>query len=209
MLEDPIMIGGESLEMPDIKRKVVLPEWLREALASDPHDTACRRPKIFPFSMPHWIKIDLAQEGFGQSREISQCLGVDLSRHHAACLDRRGIKCEGILDFNPFGQEICLELPLHNDLPLFRGSGRGNSDEYDREHQHEVGHPSLVFNVSLAANEHRTPGRLWKNYVITPELPWSACLGQEENTSQDTQKDRPARPQRAKRRGVRFGTLSL
>ena len=65
MLEDPIMIGGESLEMPDIKRKVVLPEWLREALASDPHDTACRRPKIFPFSMPHWIKIDLAQEGFG------------------------------------------------------------------------------------------------------------------------------------------------
>ena len=156
MLEDPIMIGGESLEMPDIKRKVVLPEWLREALASDPHDTACRRPKIFPFSMPHWIKIDLAQEGFGQSREISQCLGVDLSRHHAACFDRRGIKCEGILNLDPFGQKIRLKLPLHDDLPLFRCSSRGNTDEDDHEHEHEVGHPSLVSDALPAANEHKT-----------------------------------------------------
>ena len=149
------MIGGASLEMPDSKGKVVLPEWLREALASDPHDAACRRPKIFPFSMPHWIKIDLAQEGFGQSREISQCLGVDLSRHHAACLDRRGIKCEGILDLDPFSQEIRLNLPLHDDLPLFRRSGRGNTDEDDHEHEHEVGYPSLVSDALLAADAHK------------------------------------------------------
>lgn len=159
MLEDPIMISGASLEMPDSQGKVVLPERLREALASDPHDAACRRPKIFPFSMPHWIKIDLPQEGFGQSREISQCLGVDLSRHYAACLDRRGIKCEGILDFNPFGQEIRLKLPLDDDLPLFRSSGRGNPDEYDREHEHEVGHPSLIYDTLPAADEHRIASR--------------------------------------------------
>ena len=65
MLEDPIMIGSASLEMPDSKGKVMLPEWLREALASDPHDAASRCPKIFPFSMRHRVKIDLAQEGFG------------------------------------------------------------------------------------------------------------------------------------------------
>jgi len=154
VLEDPIMIRGASLEMPDGKGKFVLPEWLREALTSDPHDAACRRPKIFPFSMPHWIKIDLAQERFGQSREISQCLGVDLSRHHTAGLDCRGIKCKRILDLNPFGQEICLKLSLHDDLPLFRGSGRGNTDEDDREHEHEVGHSSLVSDASLAADDH-------------------------------------------------------
>src|SRR6267378_3968435 len=149
------MIGGTSLEMPDSRGKVVLPEWLCEALASDPHDAACRRPKIFPFSMPHWIKIDLAQEGFGQSREINQCLGVDLSRHHAASLDRRGIKCEGILNLDPFGQEIRLKLPLHDDLPLFRCCGRGNTDEDDHEHEHEVGHPSLVYDALPAADAHR------------------------------------------------------
>ena len=165
MLEDPIMIGSASLEMPDSKGKVVLPKWLREALTPNTHDTACRRQKVFPFSMPHWIKIDLAQEGFGQSREISQCLGVDLSRHHAACLDRRGIKCEGILDLDPFGQEIGLKLPLDDDLPLFRCSGRGNTDEDDREHQHEVGHPSLIHAVMLAADDHRNVSRLRKNYV--------------------------------------------
>ena len=154
MLEDPIMIRGAPLEMPDSKGKVVLPEWLREALTSDPHDAAGRRPKKFPLSMPHWVKIDLAQEGFGQSREINQCLGVDLSRHHAAGLDRRGIKSQGILNFDPFGQEICLKLPLHDDLPLFRGSGRGNTDEDDREHEHEVGHPSLVSDASLATDDH-------------------------------------------------------
>ena len=155
MLEDPIMIGGASIEMPDSRGKVVLPEWLREALASDPHDAACRRPKIFPFSMPHWIKIDLAQEGFGQSRESNQCLGVDLSRHHATCFDRRGIKCEGILNLDPFGQEIRLKLPLHDDLPLFRCSGCGNTDEDDHEHEHEVGHPSLVSDALSAVDAHR------------------------------------------------------
>lgn len=132
----------------------MLPEWLRAALTPNTHDAACRRPKIFPFSMPHRVKIDLAQEGFGQSREISQCLGVDLSRHHAACFDRRGIECEGILDLNPFGQEIRLKLPLDDDLPLFRCSSRGNTDQYDREHEHEVGHPSLVHAALPAANEH-------------------------------------------------------
>jgi hypothetical protein len=64
-LEDPITIGGASFEMANGRRKFALPEWLREALASDPHDATCRCPKIFPFSMPHWIEIDLAQEGFG------------------------------------------------------------------------------------------------------------------------------------------------
>ena len=145
----------------------MLPEWLREALASDPHDAACRRPKIFPFSMPHRVKIDLAQEGFGQSREISQCLGVDLSRHHAACLYRRGIECEGILNLDPFGQEIRLKLPLDDDLPLFRCSGRGNTDEDDREHEHEVGHPSLVHDAVLAAIEHRNATRLRKTCFCT------------------------------------------
>ena len=159
MLENPIMISGASFEMPDGKGKVVLPEWLRAALASDPHDAACRRPKIFPFSMPHRIKIDLAQEGFGQSREISQCLGVDLSRHHAACLDRRGIQCERILDLNPFGQEIRLKFPLHDDLPLFCSSGRGDTDEDDREHEHEVRHPSLIYDTLPTADEHRIASR--------------------------------------------------
>ena len=159
MLEDPIMIGGAALEMPDSKGKVVLLEWLREALASDPHDAACRRPKIFPFSRPHWIKINLAQEGFGQSREISQGLGVDLSRHHAACLDRRGIQCEGILNLDPFGQEIRLKLPLDDNLPLFCRSGRGNTDEDDREHQHEVGHPSLIYDTLPGVDEHRNASR--------------------------------------------------
>jgi hypothetical protein len=50
---------------------------------------------------------------------------------------------------------------------------------------------------------------LRKNYCGTVDIQWSAHLGQQENTAQDAQKGRPARPQRAKRRGVRFGTLSL
>lgn len=138
------MIGGTSLEMSDSGGEIVLPEWLRTTLTSDPHDAACRRPEIFPLSMPHRVKIDLAQERLGQSREISQCLGVDLSRHHAACLDRRGIEGKGILDFDPFGQEIRLKLPLNDHLPLFRCSSRSNTDQDDREHEHEVGHPSLI-----------------------------------------------------------------
>jgi len=48
-----------------------------------------------------------------------------------------------------------------------------------------------------------------KNYVGMREMRGFACLGPQENTLQDAQKGRPARPQRAKRRGVRFGTLSL
>ena len=159
MLEDPIAIGGASLEMSDSRGKVTLPEWLREALASDPHDAACRRPKILPFSMPHWIKVDLAQEGFRQSREIRQCLRVDLSRHHTACLDRRGIKCKGILNLDPFGQKIRLKLPLDDDLPLFRSSSRGNTDEDDHEHEHKVGHPSLISDESLVADAHRNASK--------------------------------------------------
>jgi len=155
VLKNPIMIGSASLEMPDSRGKVVLPEWLCAALASNPHDPACRCPKILPFSMPHWIKIHLAQEGFGQSREISQCLGIDLTRHHAACLDCRGIKCEGILNLDPFGHKIRLKLPLHYYLPLFRSSSRGNSDEDDRKHKHEVGYPTLVHDALPAADTHK------------------------------------------------------
>jgi hypothetical protein len=59
VLENPLIIGAASLEMPDWKGKVSLSKWLFAALASDPHDAACRRTNIFPFSMPHWIKIDL------------------------------------------------------------------------------------------------------------------------------------------------------
>ena len=157
------MIGGASLEMPDRWGEIALPEWFRAAFTPNTHNAACRRPKIFPFSMPHRVKIDLAQERFGQSREISQCLGVDLSRHHAACLYRRGIECEGILNLDPFGQEIRLKLPLDDGLPLFRRGGRGNTDEYDREHEHEVGHPSLVYDTLLAAVDHR-------NVMAVPEL---------------------------------------
>ena len=53
------------------------------------------------------------------------------------------------------------------------------------------------------------PSRLRKHSVGRPESHWSVRLGQQEHTAQDAQKGRPARPQRAKRRGVRFGTLSL
>ena len=51
--------------------------------------------------------------------------------------------------------------------------------------------------------------RLRKTNVDRPELHWPTRLEQQENAGQDAQKGRPARPQQAKRRGVRFGTLSL
>ena len=178
MLEDPITIGGASFEMPDCRGKVALPKWLGEALASDPHDAACRRPNILPFSMPHWIEVDLAQEGFGQSREISQCLRVNLSRHHAAGLDCRGIQREGTLNLNPFGQEIRLKFPLHDDLPLFRRSSRGNTDEDDHEHEHKVGHPSLISDELLVADAHRNASRRWKNYSGTLDIRQSVHMGQ-------------------------------
>ena len=168
MLEDPIAIGGASFEMPDSKGKGFLSKWLCAALASDPHDAACRSPKIFPFSRLHWIKIDLAQERFGQSREICQCLGIDLSRHHAACLDRRGIQCEGVLDLDPFGKEIRFTLPLHNRLPLLRRSRRGNPDKNDRKHEHEVGYPSLIHGTLLSADTH------YAVTVVVQELPRKA-----------------------------------
>ena len=41
------------------------------------------------------------------------------------------------------------------------------------------------------------------------ETQWPIGYGQQMNIPQDAQKGRPARPQRAKKRGVRFGTLSL
>jgi hypothetical protein len=51
--------------------------------------------------------------------------------------------------------------------------------------------------------------RLRKNYCGTVGIEWYPQLGQQETTAQDAQKGRSARPQRAKWRGVRFGTLSL
>jgi hypothetical protein len=77
---------------------------------------------------------------------------------------------------------------------LFRCSGRGNTDEDDHEHEHEVGHPSLIYDTLSAASEHRNASRLRKNYVGTPDLHWSACLGQQENRAQDAQKRRPSHP---------------
>ncbi len=70
MLEGPIMIGGASLEMPDVRREIPLSERSRTALTPNSHDAASRRPKIFPFAMPHWVEIGFAQERFRQSREI-------------------------------------------------------------------------------------------------------------------------------------------
>jgi hypothetical protein len=51
--------------------------------------------------------------------------------------------------------------------------------------------------------------RLRNYYVHTRELRGAAQMAQRENTGQDAQKIRLARPLRAKKRGVRFGTLSL
>jgi hypothetical protein len=54
--------------------------------------------------------------------------------------------------------------------------------------------------------------KVWQaaeNCVGTLEFHWSVSLEKQERTMQDAQKGRPARPQRAKRRGVRFGTWSL
>jgi hypothetical protein len=42
------------------------------------------------------------------------------------------------------------------------------------------------------------PSRLRKNYGGAPELHWSAHLGQQKNTMQDTQEGRPARPQQVR-----------
>ena len=58
-------------------------------------------------------------------------------------------------------------------------------------------------------NPKSTSNRMWKDYCGTRELQRFAHVAQRENITQDAQKGRPARPQRAKRRGVRFGTLSL
>jgi hypothetical protein len=48
-----------------------------------------------------------------------------------------------------------------------------------------------------------------KKYCGVQETQWPKGYRQQMNTPQDAQKGRPARPQRAKKRGVRFGTLSL
>jgi len=45
--------------------------------------------------------------------------------------------------------------------------------------------------------------------LFTVDIQRVAHLGEQDNIAQDAQKGRSARPQRAKRRGVRFGTLSL
>src|SRR5882762_4506672 len=50
--------------------------------------------------------------------------------------------------------------------------------------------------------------RLRKNYFFPRELRWSTHVAQRENTPQDAQKVRPARPQREKiRRRTLWGTL--
>ena len=66
---------------------------------------------------------------------------------------------------------------------------------------------SWTMSEKMAAHEARPhcscdPNRLRKNYYGTMEIQWSTCLGQWENTRQDAQKVRPARPQHAKRRCV-------
>ncbi len=48
-----------------------------------------------------------------------------------------------------------------------------------------------------------------KKWCGMQETQWPIDYGQQMNIPQDAQKGRPARPQRAKKRGVRFGTLSL
>jgi hypothetical protein len=54
------------------------------------------------------------------------------------------------------------------------------------------------------------PSRLRKKYCGTVEIQWFGLrIGQPGDTVQDAQTVRSARPQRAKRRGVRFGTLSF
>jgi hypothetical protein len=46
----------------------------------------------------------------------------------------------------------------------------------------------------VAADAHRNASRLRKNYVGTPDLHWSACLGQQENRAQDAQKGLTSHP---------------
>ena len=48
-----------------------------------------------------------------------------------------------------------------------------------------------------------------KNYCGTMEIQWWAHLAQQENTVQDAQKGRPARPQRAWRRRRTLGYVEL
>ena len=44
-----------------------------------------------------------------------------------------------------------------------------------------------------------TASRLLKKYYGTPDFHWSAYLWQQERTTQDAQKVRPARPQQVKK----------
>ena len=77
---------------------------------------------------------------------------------------------------------------------------------------------------AITTYRHKSSSRLRKNFMRTLEFHRSVHLGQQEHTTQDAQKGQTshppnpgaprravprARPQRAKRRGVRFGTLSL
>jgi hypothetical protein len=47
----------------------------------------------------------------------------------------------------------------------------------------------------LCGHARLTPNRVLKNYFGTAKLRWPARLGRDENTLQDAQKARPARPQ--------------
>ena len=83
----------------------------------------------------------------------------------------------------------------------------------------ETGHPVSLPNQShrdliystrdLASSARPRPSSLRKNSVFCDTLPRSSIWWPYLNSQQDAQKGCPARPQRAKRRGVRFGTLSL
>jgi len=55
----------------------------------------------------------------------------------------------------------------------------------------------------------QTPSSLRENSVYTQNSAEISLNVSDAAIAQDAQKGRPARPQQAKRRGVRFGTLSL
>ena len=65
--------------------------------------------------------------------------------------------------------------------------------------KHEIRFTMNTLSGAFATNRHEYSGRLRKNSVRTQEFHWFVHLGQLEHTTQDAQKGRPARPQRAKR----------
>ena len=125
--------------------------------------------------------------GKGGTGEIRQEHGV---RHEPPC-DARGSK---LRKPRTSGLEL---LPISLVQPV--------SLRYPARCPRREGHRSSAMPKWFSRN---TSG-LRETPVGTPEFHWSVCWGQQEHTTQDAQKGCPARPQQAKRRGVRFGTLSL